>query len=620
MSNLSTFIRTYVDLMLYITLMLIKVIIYGSEMRAEYFSYTSLFFPAFASLLFLAAIAIILNNKKRVGFLFFCNLIITLFIIGDLTYFRYFKDVISIPILINGLQLGAVKSSVASLFKLTDLIYAADFIFILPLVNRYKSKNGLDVPNPLRFSLFLVFLVVGLTININDFYSLSKEQPRLLSTMYNKVYIVRNLGVVNYHYLDIYNSMYSSINRKIPVSKTKETEIKTFLQYNTTSTNNLKGIAQGKNLIMIQVEALQEFTINNKINGQEITPNLNKWASRSVYFNNLYYQIAAGGTSDAEFMTNNSLYPASSGSAYFLYSGNEFNAMPKNFKAAGYDTAAFHAYKETFWNRNIIYKQFGFNNFYNEKNYNIDENIGLGLSDKSFLNQSIDTLKNLNSPYYAFLITLSSHFPYDDLTKYGDFNVGTYEGTLLGNYLKAIHYTDEQLGMFLDKLEEEGILKDSVVVLYGDHYAIPRNHEEELSQFLNKTSPMSDIEWAKLQKVPMMIHFPDESQKGVNSITAGQMDVYPTICNLFNLSSKSLMGKDLFNSNDKNVIFRDGSFTDGKYYYLSQTDTFYDMSTDEKVTEDDALKNEKENAINQLEYSDAILKHNLLKKFENTSQ
>jgi Phosphoglycerol transferase and related proteins, alkaline phosphatase superfamily len=619
MNKAITFIRTYIDLIFYITLMLIKVLLYGNEMKSDYFSYTSLFAPVLASLLILAAISIVLNSKRRIQFLYICNLIITIFIISDLTYFRYFKDVISIPVLISGLQLGAVKSSLASLFKLTDLLYAADFIFVLPLVNRYKSKNGLDLPKSLCYSLFLVFLIIGLSINIKDFYSLSKEQPRLLSTMYNKVYIVRRLGTVNYHYLDFYNSMYSSINRKIPVSKAKETEIKTFLQTNTNDTYNLKGAAQGKNLIMIQVEALQGFTINNKVNEQEITPNLNKWANRSVYFDNLYYQIAAGGTSDAEFMTNNSLYPAPSGSAYFLYSGNEFNAMPKNFKDSGYDTAALHGYQETFWNRNIVYKQLGFNNFYSEKNYNIDENVGLGLSDKSFLNQSIDKIKDLNKPYYAFLITLSSHFPYDDTTKYGDFNVGTYEGTLFGDYLKAIHYTDEQLGMFLDKLDKDGILKDSVVVLYGDHYAIPRNHEEELSEFLNKTSPMSDIEWAKLQKIPMMVHFPDESQKGVNNITAGQMDIYPTICNLFNLPNKNLMGKDLFNPKDENVVFRDGSFTDGKYYYVSQTNTYYDMSTGEKIQENDDLKNKKENALNQLGYSDDILKHNLLKKFEDKS-
>lgn len=616
MNKISAFIRTYIDLISFIILMLLKVLIFGRQMSSGYFSYTSLFLPALASILMLSAISIILNNKNRIRFLYLCNLIITLFIIADLTYFRYFKDVISIPVLINGLQLGAVKSSVSNLFALNDLLYAADFIFILPLLNLYKTRNGLEVPKVLRFSLFLAFIIIGLSINIKDFYALSQEQPKLLSTMYNKVYIVKKLGTINYHYLDLYNSMSTSISRKIPVSKAKENEIQTFFQTNSTDTYNLKGVTKGKNLIMIQVEALQGFVLNSSVEGQEVTPNLNRWSNRSVYFDNFYYQIAAGGTSDAEFMTNNSLYPAPAGAAYFLYCGNEFNAMPKNFKDAGYDTAAFHGYRETFWNRNIIYKRFGFNNFYGENSYNIDENIGLGLSDKSFLNQSIDKIKNLNKPYYAFLVTLTSHFPYDDPTKYGDFNVGAYEGTLIGDYLKSIHYTDEQLGMFLSTLEKEGILNDSVVVLYGDHSAIPKNHQEELSKFLNNSSPLSDIDWAKLQKVPMMIHFPDETQKGINSISAGQIDIYPTLCNLFDLSSKNLMGKDLFNSKEGNVIFRDGSFTDGKYCYISQTDTYYDMLTGKKVPENDDLKNKKDNVLNQLQYSDDILKHNLLKKFD----
>ena len=434
--------------------------------------------------------------------------------------------------------------------------------------------------------------------------------------MYNKVYIVKKLGTINYHYLDFYNSLYSSISRKTPISKSEEAEIKTFFKTNSSYTNNLKGVSNGKNLIMIQVEALQEFAINSKIDNKEITPNLNKWIKRSEYFNNFYYQIAAGGTSDAEFMSNNSLYPASSGAAYFLYCGNEFNAMPQNFKDSGYSTAAFHGFRESFWNRNVMYKRLGFDNFYGEKSFKIDETIGLGLSDKSFLNQSVDKIKNLNKPFYSFLITLSSHFPYDDVKNYGDFNVGSYENTFLGDYLKSIHYTDEQLGMFFDKLEKEGVLKDSVVVLYGDHYAIPKEHEQELCKFLGKDSS-SDVEWLKLQKVPMIIHFPDESIKGVNNIWSGQMDIYPTICNLFNLPNKTIMGKDLFNSSQGKVIFRDGSFIDGNYYYLSQKNIYYNISTEKKIDENSMLKSEKVNALSQLRYSDEILKHNLLKKFDN---
>jgi phosphoglycerol transferase MdoB-like AlkP superfamily enzyme len=584
-------------------------------MKSGYFSYASLFPPVFASVLALAAISFLINSKSRRTFLYICNFLITFSIISDLTYFRYFKDVISIPVIINGLQLGAVKSSVSTLIKASDFFYGLDLI-ILPIINHYSYKyNKLNPSIKLRLSFFLSLIIISLGIDVHSFYDLSIEQPRLLSTMYNKVYIVNNLGTVNYHYLDIYNTIYSNISRNTPISTARENQIKSFLQTNTPSTDNLKGIAKGKNLIMIQVEALQGFVINSKINGQEITPNLDKWAANSEYFNNFYYQIAAGGTSDAEFMSNNSLYPASAGAAYFLYCGNEFNAMPKNFKSAGYTTAAMHGYKETFWNRNVIYRSFEFDHFYSERSYNIDETVGLGLSDKSFLSQSVAKIKALKNPYYTFLITLSSHFPYDDVKHYGNFNVAPYDNTLLGNYLKAIHYTDEQLGMFFNELNKEGILKNSVVVLYGDHYAIPKNQESDLAKFLNKNS-LSDLEWMKLQKVPMMIHFPNESYKGVNNIYGGQMDIYPTVCNLFDLPNKNLFGKDLFNPKNQNIIFRDGSFIDGKYYYMSQTDTYYDIATGQKVKVNEPLENERQNVLNQLSYSDDILKHNLFKKFQ----
>ncbi|AKA70594.1 LTA synthase family protein [Clostridium scatologenes] len=615
MEKVKVLISTYIDVILFIILVCAKSLIYGRQLESGYFSYTSLLYPIFASVIILVSFSLILNSKARTRFLYICNLVITIFFISDLNYFRYFKDVISIPVLINGFQLGAVKSSVSSIVKFTDFFYALDLIFIPIIINKYKSEKAEITSKLSKILIFSVLLIIGIIVDTHNFYFLSKDQPKLLTTMYNKVYITKKLGSINYHYLDFYNFVSFNISRKSPVSKSEKTDIQTFFQNNSSNNNNLNGTAKGKNLIMIQVEALQEFVINSKIDGKEITPNLNKWIKRSEYFNNFYYQISAGGTSDAEFMTNNSLYPASSGAAYFLYCGNEFNAMPKSFKDSGYNTAAFHGFRESFWNRNVVYRKFGFDNFYGEKSYNIDENVGLGLSDKSFLNQSIDKLEKMNKPYYSFLITLSSHFPYDDVDNYGNFNVGSFEGSFLGNYLKSIHYTDEQLGMFFDKLEEKGILKDSVVVLYGDHYAIPKDHEQELSKFLGKSS-LSDIEWLKLQKVPMMIHFPDESTKGVNTIYSGQMDIYPTMANLFSLSDKSFMGKDLFNSSQGNIIFRDGSFIYNNYYYVSQKNSYYNMSTNQQINETDSLKKKKEDVLNQLQYSDEILKHNLLKKFK----
>lgn len=262
-----------------------------------------------------------------------------------------------------------------------------------------------------------------------------------------------------------------------------------------------------------------------------------------------------------------------------------------------------------------MYKAQGFDDFYGQRSFTLDENVGLGLSDKSFLTQSIEKMSQFKKPYYSFLVTLSSHFPYNDTKAYGDFNVGEYEGTLLGNYLKAIHYTDEQLGMFLQQLQEKGMDKDSLIVLYGDHFAIPKENMDELYKFENETNK-DDLQWYQYQKVPLIIHFPNDEYKGVNSTYSGQMDLYPTLANLLNLQEKYMFGKDILNSKDQKVVFRNGSFTDGKVFYISWTNTYYDISSGQKIPETTELKEKKEQYLSELQYSDDLLNHNLLKEIK----
>ena len=615
MSKLNLFFLSFLDVIFFVVCVTFKILIYGRHMETGYIKTSSLFIPAIAPVIIAVSLSLVLKVKTRSRILYIFNIVISSFIVSDIIYFRYFKDIISLPVLISGFQLGAVKSSVSSLIDLKDFLYFADIVFVIPFINRYVRNIKYNFDLNYKIPIAVLLLLVGISLDFKSFCGLSKEQPRLLSTMYNKVYITRKLGILNYHCLDIYNSISANITKLTPVSREKMEDINAFMDNNKSDNKKLKGYVKGKNLIMIQVEALQEFVIDASINGQEITPNLNRWMKRSEYFDNFYYQVAAGGTSDAEFMTNNSMYPASAGAVYFLYSGNEFNAMPENFKNNGYSTAAFHGFRENFWNRNIMYKKFGFDNFYGEKSYKKDESIGLGISDRSFLEQSLTKLNNMKQPYYAFLITLTSHYPYDAVDKYGDFDVGDLKGTLLGNYLKAIHYTDEQLGMFLDSLDKNGTLENSVVMLYGDHYAIPKDKEQQLFKFLDMSSA-SDVDWEKLQKVPLLVHFPDESVKGVNDTYGGEMDIYPTVCNLFDLTGKNMFGKDLFNPKNQRVIFRNGSFIDKNYYYSAQDDVYYSVGTRKKLPENSSLKKEKDSTLDQLGYSDYILRHNAIDRLD----
>ena len=99
----------------------------------------------------------------------------------------------------------------------------------------------------------------------------------------------------------------------------------------------------------------------------EITPNLNRLIEKSIYFNNYYCETGLGGTSDAEFLANTSLYPIKAGSVYMKYPGNDYCSLPKIMKNLGYSTIAMHAYKPGFWNRSVMYPNLGFDEFYNKK-------------------------------------------------------------------------------------------------------------------------------------------------------------------------------------------------------------------------------------------------------------
>lgn len=604
------------DILIFFLIFFIKFVQYGKAISPDYFD-KDVYYPIIGSILILLSITLLFNAQKRVRVLYIMDIVISIILIADLMYFRYYKDILTISLLKNAKLLTGVTSSLKGLIKLEDFLFLSDIVLLRPVkrlfVNRIAKLNNQKLL--LRSAKFAVLLIIGIAINGMSLYKVSVEQPTLLSSMSNRIYLTKLIGNLNLHAVDIYNTTRTKIKNSKPLPAEKEKSIETFLATNngiTVQQKNLSGVAEGKNLIMIQVEALQQFVINKSINGQEITPNLNNWLKKSLYFNNYFYQVAGGNTSDAEFMSNNSLYPAESGAAYYLYSGNTYNSLAQSLESKNYYTAALHGNSEGFWNRNVMYKAQGFDDFYGQRSFTLDETVGLGLSDKSFLTQSIEKMSQFKKPYYSFLVTLSSHFPYNDTKGYGDFNVGEYEGTLLGNYLKAIHYTDEQLGMFLQQLQDKGMDKDSLIVLYGDHFAIPKENMDELYKFENETNK-DDLQWYQYQKVPLIIHFPNDEYKGVNSTYSGQMDLYPTLANLLNLPEKNMFGKDILNSKEQKVIFRNGSFTDGKVFYVSWTNTYYDISTGQKIPETTELKEKKEQYLSELQYSDDLLNHNLLK-------
>lgn len=400
---------------------------------------------------------------------------------------------------------------------------------------------------------------------------------------------VWDAGVLNYQLVDGYCYAVSNIRKSIVSQSEIDTANAWFkrMKEERFARNSFTGIGEGYDLIVIQVESLQNLVIGRLHDGREITENLNKIAREGLYFSNIYDQTAAGNSSDATLLANSSVYPARKGAASFLYAENCFDSLPKILGERGYMTAVLDPSKKSFWNSVEFDKSLGFHMQLYEGDFVQDDRIGLGLSDRSFLAQSIGKIGKMHVPYFAFLRTLTGHFPYSYVKEDIDhFPLGDIEGSLTGNYLRTVHYVDAAIGEFLRKLDVYNPAAKTVVVVYGDHRA--RLPDVELKK-LGITDPKES------KKIPLIIYLSGQKQGVKRDTIGGLIDLAPTLCNILNIniSNRLFIGKDLGNGDRSFVVFRNGSY--------------YSM---------DGSMN-KTSAEEQLRVSDLILEKNMIRLIRN---
>ncbi len=579
-----------------------------------------------AILLGLFCVSLVFPFRTRTWLLLLLDLVISVMLLADLLFYRFFHSVITIPVLFEAGQVEGVSSSVAALLSNWDALFFADFVFLIPYFI-YLNKHNLGF----RYrwlrrvgQVAVILLVCGLTLNFTTQNVEANFSQNAYTGLSWDTSVLRNLGVVNFHLLDLYSFLKQKDAKGSLESEAPQ--LKAWMGSHSEPSNlNLTGAAKGKNLIIIQLEATQEFLLGRSVNGQEVTPNLNRLTQSSIYFDNFFTQIGQGNTSDAEFMTLNSLYPAPSGSNYVMHANDTYQSLPWTLKGAGYQGAyAFHANTPQFWNRANMYKVEGFDKFFNDSNFfRDDENVGMGLSDASMFRQALTQIKQLPQPYFSFLITLSGHYPYDipDSKKTLNIPAGEYSG-MFKNYLQAQHYADQALGDFMNQLQQQGILSNSVVVVYGDHYGTGWTNQD-LEKFLGTNQPLSDYQLKELNKVPLLIHLPWGQAAGTRHISGGEMDLFPTLLNLLGVDSgkEFYFGQDLLNAKDGFSAFRvwtpDGSFATDEVFYIANWDgkfedgTAYNRKTGQKISLQ-GLKDDYDLAEWELHASDLILQTNSL--------
>jgi lipoteichoic acid synthase len=297
------------------------------------------------------------------------------------------------------------------------------------------------------------------------------------------------------------------------------------------------GAYKGSNLIMIQVETLQASLVGTRVEGKPIVPNLEALIGRSYYYPNTYSQIGPGNTSDAEFIANTSLYPSQEMASSLKYSMKEIPGLPRLLGNMGYTTTTLHTNSANYWNRFQLYPALGFSDFADRTFFGDADIVGYGPSDAVLYAKTLPVIVSQTAEgkrVYAHVVTLTSHFPYGGgLSARAPLTLSKpVADTVTGRYFIAQSYADQQLGDFIKQLDQNGLMDNSVVVVYGDHFGmrfsgITDEDRRIRAQLLGRAYNRADF-----YSIPLVVHVPKQTTPVRDPDVMGQIDIMPTVADL----------------------------------------------------------------------------------------
>lgn len=588
-------------------------------------------------ILIVGSFGYLFKPTKQYKYFLTVSIIFTLICVINSIYYMFYTNYVTVSLIGTMSMFGQVSNSVTTRLSLEYFVYLIAPISLI-FVNKYLVKKnyyykvGKDERGKLMFkrtclSAIVLCILVSLTMTKSDGSKLVK--------LWNRDAVVKRFGIYTYTVSDLVVSIVPTVSPMFGYDESTNTFLEFYSKGRKYDTNKYTNVFEDMNVIFIHMESIQNFLIDLKVNGVEITPNINKLSKEGMYFSKFYPQISIGTSSDSEFTLSTGLLPNSLGTVFVNYYNRKYETMENAFKEKGYYTFAMHANDGSYWNRKNMYNTLGYQDFFDGAYYNIptdkksEDFVGLGLSDRSFFEQIIPILKNINEShdkYMGKIITLSNHSPFDDVTKYGNIDLGYLNDTEMGNYLKSAHYADKCLVYFFDMIKKNGLDKDTVFILYGDHEAklgkknfnLLYNYNEVTDEYKSVDDPtyvsLDNYQYDMLKNTPLIILSSDGIISSEIKDVMGMWDVFPTVSNMFNLSYRYPLGNDIFSNNSKIVVFPNGDIITNKVFYNNLRDEYVSL-TSEPINSEYILEI-KEYASVRLDVSRGIIVHNLIKNEE----
>ncbi|MEM6291188.1 MAG: sulfatase-like hydrolase/transferase [Myxococcota bacterium] len=284
-----------------------------------------------------------------------------------------------------------------------------------------------------------------------------------------------------------------------------------------------RGVAKGANLIVLQVEAMQQWVVDAEVGGEPVMPFLSGAHAQALAFDRISDQTAQGRTSDAEFLVLGSGHALREGALSFLRADNEFRTLVHALVDEGYASYSAHPYQRAFWNRSVLHPAYGFADSDFMDALGPGPKVGWGLADGPFLERFGARVDALPEPFVAFGITLSLHHPYDHFPeRLETLDVGELDGTWVGNYLQAMRHFDDALAAWFASMHASGLADRTVVLVYGDHVT-GMNLDDDVAALSGV--PVARYAEARMHRVPAFLWVPGGALKGARDVVGGQIDL-----------------------------------------------------------------------------------------------
>ena len=608
---------------------------FNLDIQGFYQAFLAFVNPIPLGLLFIGLALYFKRSAIFYGFSIFVYILLFIWLFSNAVYYREFSDFVTVNTMMASSSVSAGLGEAAlGLFRPWDIIYLIDFPILGYLM--YKKFIRVDHRPFNKRASFAITALSTMLFSANLFLA-EIDRPQLLTRGFSNYYVVRALGLPAFLGYSG-NQTYQANKERSKASAEDLKPVEEYIQNHYAEPNkDYFGIAKGRNVIYVHLESFQQFLIDYKLQtdgkSYEVTPFLNSLyhSNSTLAFSNVFNQVKAGKTSDAETMIETGLFGLNQGSFMVNYGGtNTQQAAPFILSKNGdYTSAVFHGNAGSFWNRNTAYKQWGYNYFFDASYFTKQDDTNsfqYGLNDKIMLKDSIKYLERLQQPFYVKYITVSNHYPYTT-SLIGDeigFPLAKTKDETINGYFATANYLDSSVKALFDYLKKSGLYDNSIIVLYGDHFGISQTRNPNLAPLVGKTSETwSNYDNAMMQRVPYMVVIPGMDKGKIIDTYGGQVDMLPTLEHLLGIDSKNYLqvGQDMLSTQHQQITaFRSSNnFVTPKYTSFNGR-TYYTQTGEEITNPDETIKKELDdirNAANtQLKISDAIQTGDLIRFYK----